>query len=88
MFSNNKFAAEKVPLVVPLEQKVVKDACRLNSSILPPQVALKLSIVRLPPLEMNLLRNFFSVLSSECSENRVRLNSANVEIIYKGITSC
>ena len=30
--STNKVAAEEVPLWVPLEQKVVKDVCRLNSS--------------------------------------------------------
>ena len=32
MFSTNKVAAEEVPWWVPLEQKVVKDVCRLNSS--------------------------------------------------------
>ena len=47
IFAANKVAAEEVPLCVPLEQKVVKDVQRLNSSILPSQpVAIKLSPVR------------------------------------------
>ena len=32
IFSANKVATEEVPLWVPLEQKVVKDVYRLNSS--------------------------------------------------------
>ena len=32
MFSTNKVAAEEEQQSVPLEQKVVKDVCRLNSS--------------------------------------------------------
>ena len=32
IFSSNKVAAEEVPLWVPLEQKVVKDVHRLDSS--------------------------------------------------------
>ena len=32
IFSANKVVAEEVPLWVPLEQKVVKDVHRLNSS--------------------------------------------------------
>ena len=47
MSSTNKVATEEVRYWVPLEQKAVNDVCRLNSSTLPPKLALKSSLVRL-----------------------------------------